>query len=57
MYIIHGDPIDYYRLDSINKIDANNSAFEDLYDTEFLNTIKVSRVPNHKLTHKVGTPI
>ena len=41
----------------LSKSDAEGKATKDLYDTEFLNTIKVSRVPNHKLTHKVGTPI
>ena len=37
--------------------DSGEEVVEDLYDTEFLNTIKCSGLPHHKLVLKVGIPI
>ena len=51
------EPIIYYSSDSISKTDAENSAFEELYDIEFLNTIKCSGIPHHKFSLKIGVPI
>lgn len=55
--LIPAETTDYFSSDSISKTDADNGAFEDLYDVEFLNTIKCSGIPHHKLTLKVGVPI
>ena len=37
--------------------DSREEVVEDLYDTEFLNTIKYFGLPHHKLVLKVGIPI
>ena len=55
--IIPGEPVEYYSSDSVCKTDSGEQAIEDLYDTEFLNTIKCSGLPKHKLMLKVGVPI
>ncbi|CAA0831597.1 PIF1 helicase, partial [Striga hermonthica] len=39
------------------KSDAGYDSLQDLHTPEFLNGIKCSRLPNHKLHLKVGTPV
>ena len=39
----------YHSSDSIRKTDKENAELEELYDTEFLNTISCSGIPPHKL--------
>lgn len=47
----------YYSSDSIDDSTANHSTLEALYPTEFLNTISMPGLPDHKLNLKIGVPI
>ncbi|KAI9118549.1 hypothetical protein K1719_010881 [Acacia pycnantha] len=47
-----GDTVEYLSSDSISCIGNANDSFEDLYDTEFLNTISFLEMPHHKLILK-----
>ncbi|KAJ1275484.1 hypothetical protein BS78_05G139000 [Paspalum vaginatum] len=52
-----GTEISYYSSDSIDDATANHSTLEALYPTEFLNTISMPGLPDHKLNVKIGVPI
>ncbi|WVZ93004.1 hypothetical protein U9M48_039027 [Paspalum notatum var. saurae] len=52
-----GTEITYYSSDSIDDATANHSTLEALYPTEFLNTISMPGLPDHKLNVKIGVPI
>ncbi|KAK7285169.1 hypothetical protein RJT34_19930 [Clitoria ternatea] len=57
MSFIPGDKKEYYSADTIDKSDKlQNPAFESV-TSEFLNSLKTSGLPNHKIKLKVGTPI
>lgn len=56
-YFIVGEKKIYLSSDNICKADTNKSCVEDLYTIEFLNSIKVSGLPNHEMKLKVGVPI
>ncbi|CAH9134654.1 unnamed protein product [Cuscuta epithymum] len=47
----------YLSSDSVSKVDSTTDLMAELHTPEFLNSIKLSGVPNHKLTLKVGTPV
>ncbi|GJT47303.1 ATP-dependent DNA helicase PIF1-like protein, partial [Tanacetum coccineum] len=47
----------YYSSDTILDIDVDFNYNESLYSTEFLNSIRMSGIPNHKLALKIGAPI
>ncbi|XP_044361853.1 ATP-dependent DNA helicase PIF1-like [Triticum aestivum] len=47
----------YYSSDSIDDSTANHSTLEALYPIEFLNTIPMPGLPDHKLHLKIGVPI
>jgi ATP-dependent DNA helicase PIF1 len=47
----------YYCSDSIDDSTANHSTMEALYPTEFLNTLSVTRLPDHILKLKIGVPV
>ncbi|XP_054793890.1 uncharacterized protein LOC129299438 [Prosopis cineraria] len=55
--VFGGEAITYFSSDSVCKTDYSSDSFDDIYDTEFLNTIEGSRLASHKLTLKVGVPI
>ncbi|XP_054806200.1 uncharacterized protein LOC129308839 [Prosopis cineraria] len=55
--IFPGDAVTYFSSDSICKADQHSDYFDDIYNTEFLNTIKCSGMPPHNLTQKVGVPV
>ena len=46
-----------YSSDSVSDIDVDFNYDESMYTTEFLNTIRMSGIPHHKLVLKVGAPI
>ena len=46
-----------YSSDTVTDVDDDFNYNESLYTTEFLNSIKMSGVPHHKLVLKVGAPI
>nr|XP_043633123.1 ATP-dependent DNA helicase PIF1-like [Erigeron canadensis] len=52
-----GEEREYLSSDSISQSDLNPNMSPDLYSLDFLNKIKMSGLPNHKLTLKVGTPV
>ncbi|XP_019188939.1 PREDICTED: uncharacterized protein LOC109183302 [Ipomoea nil] len=47
----------YYSSDAVCKADGDNGIFADVHTPEFLNSIKVSGLPNHTLTLKIGSPV
>ncbi|XP_028791348.1 ATP-dependent DNA helicase PIF1-like [Neltuma alba] len=55
--LLPGDSVQYLSSDSVSSTDQDSSSFQDLYSTEFLNTINCSGMPPHKLSLKVGIPV
>jgi ATP-dependent DNA helicase PIF1 len=55
--IIPGDSKDYLSCDTPCKSDEEHSIQSDWFTSEFLNDIKCSGIPNHRLTLKVGVPV
>ncbi|KAL6620651.1 hypothetical protein ACP70R_035790 [Stipagrostis hirtigluma subsp. patula] len=51
------EEMSYYSCDSIDDTTANYCTIQSLYPTEFLNTIRISGLPDHHLQLKVGVPI
>lgn len=47
----------YLSSESTCKSDTLPDALNDVHSTEFLNGLKCSRLPNHKLILKIGSPI
>lgn len=54
---IEEDEVTYHSSDTVCKITTNSSSMEDLYPTEFLNSLKIPGIPNHELKLKVGLPV
>nr|XP_043625533.1 uncharacterized protein LOC122596956 [Erigeron canadensis] len=52
-----GEQREYLSSDSISQSDLNPNMSPDLYSSDFLKKIKMSCLPNHILTIKVGTPV
>ncbi|KAK2363418.1 ATP-dependent DNA helicase PIF1 [Trifolium repens] len=60
MYIlslIPGESKEYYSCDSIDRSDVNDCEIFETLTPEFLNSLRTSGLPNHKITLKIGTPI
>ncbi|CAJ2644327.1 unnamed protein product [Trifolium pratense] len=57
MSLIPGDEREFLSSDSCVRSDENSEIQGDWFTTEFLNDIKVSGIPNHKLKLKVGCPV
>ncbi|KAF1883900.1 hypothetical protein Lal_00038394 [Lupinus albus] len=55
--LILGDERDYLSSDSIDRSESNNIEALQGLTTEFLNSLRTSGLPNHKIKLKVGTPI
>ncbi|XP_076916767.1 uncharacterized protein LOC143576598 [Bidens hawaiensis] len=50
--------MEYLSLDSIDEVESVSEDFDPtLYSPDFLNGIKMSGMPNHRLLLKVGVPI
>ncbi|XP_019160729.1 PREDICTED: uncharacterized protein LOC109157284 [Ipomoea nil] len=47
----------YYSSDAVCKADGDNGILGDVHPPEFLNSIRVSGLPNHTLTLKIGSPV
>ncbi|XP_031108707.1 uncharacterized protein LOC116013198 [Ipomoea triloba] len=47
----------YFSCDNVCKADADNGILGDVHTPEFLNGIRVSGLPNHTLTLKIGSPV
>ncbi|XP_019158578.1 PREDICTED: ATP-dependent DNA helicase PIF1-like [Ipomoea nil] len=47
----------YYSSDAVCKADGDNGIFGDVHTPKFLNSIRVSGLPNHTLTLKIGSPV
>ncbi|XP_019158438.1 PREDICTED: uncharacterized protein LOC109155160 [Ipomoea nil] len=47
----------YYSSDAVCKADGDNGIFGDVHTPEFLNSIRVSGLPNHTLTLKIRSPV
>lgn len=55
--LLPGPIVDYYSCDSVCKSSEDSDMNENLYTTDFLNTISSSGLPQHKLSLKIGCPI
>ena len=55
--LLPGDSYEYLSCDSICKASTDNDSHDELYGTEFLNSLGGSGIPPHNLTLKVGVPI
>ena len=55
--MIPGDVKEYLSSDSIVQLDEDCQNQGDWFTSEFLNDIKCSEIPNHRLALKVGVPI
>jgi ATP-dependent DNA helicase PIF1 len=55
--IVSGEAHDYYSCDSIDRSDVNDCDIFETLTPQFLNSLRTSGLPNHKITLKVGTPI
>jgi ATP-dependent DNA helicase PIF1 len=55
--LVPGDEKEYISSDSACKSDENSEIQSEWFTTEFLNDIKCSGIPNHKLRFKVGCPV
>ncbi|GKE14874.1 ATP-dependent DNA helicase PIF1-like protein [Tanacetum coccineum] len=54
---VPGELYELYSADSICQTTNNLEEMQIMYPTEFLNTLRFSGIPNHKLELKVGVPI
>ncbi|KAL8137812.1 hypothetical protein V2J09_003813 [Rumex salicifolius] len=54
MSLLPGEEKVYFSFDSISQIDGINQDDEDLYSVEYLNSIKLSSIPNHCLRLKIN---
>lgn len=52
---IEGEEVTYLSCDSVCNTTAND--MENMYPTEFLNTLKFPGIPNHELKLKIGLPV
>ena len=55
--LLPGELHEFLSCDSVCKASTTSDTIENLYTTEFLNTISASGLPPHKLLIKVGAPI
>jgi len=55
--LVPGDEQEYINFDLVCKSDENSEVQSEWFTTEFLNNIKFSDIPNHKLRFKVGCPV
>ncbi|XP_076918632.1 uncharacterized protein LOC143579127 [Bidens hawaiensis] len=56
--VFPGQEMEYLSSDSIDKVESVSEDFDPtLYSPDFLNGIKMSGMPNHRLLLKVGVPI
>ncbi|XP_028805759.1 uncharacterized protein LOC114760646 [Neltuma alba] len=55
--LLPGEPIEYFSSDSVSTADQGCTSFQELYTIEFLNTIKCSGLPPHRLVVKIEVPI
>ena len=57
MSSLNGEVQEYLSSNSICKTSSNVPNQDILYTVEFLNTLRFLRLPNHKLTLKIGLPV
>ncbi|XP_028792175.1 ATP-dependent DNA helicase PIF1-like [Neltuma alba] len=55
--LLPGETFEFLSCDTVCRSDEDIDSFNNLYTTEFLNTISCSGLPPHKLILKVGAPI
>ncbi|KAL6512384.1 hypothetical protein OROHE_019996 [Orobanche hederae] len=55
--LLPGDITEYMSADGLSSSNGNCDVNQQVYSTDFLNTIRCSGVPNHKLGLKVGVPV
>lgn len=55
--LLPGESVKYLSADSVCKSTEDQDCFEELYTTEFLNTLNCSGMPTHMLELKVGAPV
>lgn len=55
--IIAGEETEYLSADSVDRSEANDGNFYEVLTPEFLNSLRTSGLPNHRIKLKVGTPV
>ncbi|XP_019425033.1 PREDICTED: uncharacterized protein LOC109333904 [Lupinus angustifolius] len=55
--LIPGEEIEYLSSDSVDRSECNDNEALDGLTPEFLNSLRTSGLPNHKIKLKIGTPI
>jgi ATP-dependent DNA helicase PIF1 len=55
--MLDGEEHVYYSSDTVSVTDVDFNYDESLYTTKFLNSIRISGIPHHKLVLKVGTSV
>jgi ATP-dependent DNA helicase PIF1 len=57
LQMLPGDSFEHLSCDSMSKMSDKLGDFDELYNTEYLNSITISNFPHHKLILKVGCPV
>ncbi|XP_071705205.1 uncharacterized protein [Rutidosis leptorrhynchoides] len=57
LQVVPGDEVTYLSCDSVDACDISVTTDHGMQSPEFLNSLKFSGIPNHKLVLKVGVPI
>jgi ATP-dependent DNA helicase PIF1 len=52
-----GEESEYLSADSLDRSEVSDNNFYDVLTPEFLNSLRTSGLPNHKIKLKIGTPI
>ena len=55
--LLKGEEKTYLSSDSVGVIDMDSNFNEALYTPDFLNSIKISGIPNHSLRLRIGAPV
>ncbi|MCH79515.1 helicase-like protein, partial [Trifolium medium] len=55
--LLPGEEVEYLSADSLDQSEVNANNFYDVLTPEFLNSLRTSGLPNHRIKLKIGTPI
>ncbi|KAF6158076.1 hypothetical protein GIB67_014870 [Kingdonia uniflora] len=55
--LLEGDCHDYFSCDTLSPITTSMDDEDVIFPTEFLNTLQLSGMPNHKFQLKIGSPV
>ncbi|MCH93411.1 helicase-like protein [Trifolium medium] len=55
--LLPGEEVEFLSADSLDRSEVNDNNFYDVLTPEFLNSLRTSGLPNHRIKLKIGTPI